>query len=272
MDKPIGIYLLLWPTLWALWIASFGVPNWQYLLVFTLGVITMRAAGCVINDIADRKIDGHVKRTELRPIPAGRATVWEAVQLFLVLIIIAFLLALYLGEAVLVLSSVGLLLACSYPFMKRYTHFPQVVLGAAFSWAIPMVFMAVQADLPIELWVLYLANLTWTVAYDTYYAMVDRDDDLRIGVKSTAIAFGKNDLLIIGLLQFVTIWLLFQLRIYLQWHWPMDIALLAATALFVKHLWQCRDRKPEACFKAFLESHYVGLIIFVGLVIEHWVY
>ena len=272
MDKPIGIYLLLWPTLWALWIASFGVPNWHYTLVFVLGVVLMRSAGCVINDYADRKFDGHVSRTSQRPIPSGKVTPTEALQLFFVLIVSAFFLVLTLDIYVVILSIGGLLLASIYPFMKRYTHFPQVVLGAAFSWAIPMAFMAVQADLPIEMWVLYFANLTWTIAYDTFYAMVDKDDDLKIGVKSTAIAFGKNDLLIIGLLQLTTLWLFVQLHAYLSWHWPMTIAIAASATMFVMQLWDCRTRDKAKCFKAFLDNHYVGLIIFIGLVIEYWIF
>lgn len=270
MDKPIGIYLLLWPTLWALWVASYGVPHWHYLVVFVLGVVVMRSAGCVINDYADRDFDGHVARTKQRPIPAGKATATEALQLFLLLIAIAFALVLTLDLNVIILSIGGVLLATSYPFMKRYTHFPQVVLGAAFSWAIPMAFMAVQADLPLEMVILYLANLTWTIAYDTLYAMVDREDDLKIGVKSTAIAFGKNDVLIVMLLQSLTIYLLWQAKLLLNWQWPMVVALAIALLLFVKQWWQIQDRNPNACFKAFLDNHYVGLVIFIGLVVEYW--
>ncbi len=272
MDKPIGIYLLLWPTLWALWIASFGIPNWHYAVVFILGVIIMRAAGCVINDFADRKVDGHVKRTQLRPIPAGKATPTEAMQLFLVLVLAAFLLVLSLDWSVVMLSIGGLALAATYPFMKRYTHFPQIVLGAAFSWGIPMAFMAIQADLPMEMWILYFANLFWTVAYDTFYAMVDREDDLKIGVKSTAIAFGKYDLLAIAILQAQVVWLFYQLHMYLNWHWPMTIAIVVSALMFVRQLWMCRHREPSACFKAFLNNHWVGLIVFIGLVFEYWLF
>lgn len=270
MDKPIGIYLLLWPTLWALWVASYGIPHWHYLVVFCLGVVVMRAAGCVINDYADREFDGHVKRTNQRPIPAGKATATEALQLFFVLIAIAFGLVLTLDLNVIILSIGGVLLATCYPFMKRYTHFPQVVLGAAFSWAIPMAFMAVQADLPLEMILLYLANLCWTVAYDTLYAMVDREDDLKIGVKSTAIAFGKNDVLMVMILQMMTLYLLWQAKLLLSWQWPMVTALVIAGLLFLRQWWQVQDRNPEKCFKAFLDNHYVGLVIFIGLVVEYW--
>lgn len=272
LEKPIGIYLLLWPTLWALWVAADGIPHWHYLLVFILGTIVMRSAGCVINDFADRKIDGNVERTKMRPIPAGEVTAKESLQLFLLLIIIAFLLVLTLDTQTVILSFVGLLLAASYPFMKRYTHFPQVVLGAAFSWSIPMAYMAVIADLPPDVWLLYFANLTWTVAYDTYYAMVDRDDDLKIGVKSTAIAFGNKDLLAIVLLQLLTLWFLVQAHYYLNWHWPMTIALATVATLFVQQFWSARTRDRAACFNAFLNNHYVGLAIFVGLVIEYQLY
>lgn len=272
LEKPIGIYLLLWPTLWALWVAADGIPHWHYLLVFVLGTIVMRSAGCVINDFADRKIDGNVERTKMRPIPAGEVTAKESLQLFLLLIMVAFLLVLTLDTQTVILSFIGLLLAASYPFMKRYTHFPQVVLGAAFSWSIPMAYMAVIADLPPDVWLLYFANLTWTVAYDTYYAMVDRDDDLKIGVKSTAIAFGNKDLLAIVILQLLTLWFLVQAHYYLNWHWPMTIALATVATLFVQQFWSARSRDRAACFKAFLNNHYVGLAIFVGLVIEYQLY
>jgi 4-hydroxybenzoate polyprenyltransferase len=269
MDKPIGIYLLLWPTLWALWVAANGMPHLHYLVVFTIGVVVMRAAGCVINDYADRHFDGHVERTQLRPLPAGEVTEKEALQLFGLLILIAFGLVLTLDVGTMVLSVVGLLLAASYPFMKRYTHFPQVVLGAAFSWSMPMAFMAVQADLPVELWLLYFANLFWTVAYDTLYAMVDKDDDLKIGVKSTAIAFGENDLLIVAMLQAATLSLFYQAALLLNWQWPMFVAMGVAFCLFAKQIWECRFRERQACFKAFLDNHYVGLALFAGIFVEY---
>jgi len=272
IDKPIGIYLLMWPTLWALWIASDGLPLWHYLIVFLTGSVVMRSAGCVINDYADRKIDGDVARTSQRPIPSGKLTPAEALQLFALLVFIAFLLVLTLDQQTIILSVIGLLLAFCYPFMKRYTHYPQVVLGAAFSWSMPMVFMAVNADLPRELWLLYFANLSWTVAYDTLYAMVDREDDLKIGVKSTAIAFGKNDLLNVGLLQLATLLLIGKVVLILNWHWPVITSLFICALLFIKQLWECRNRERNACFKAFLDNHYIGMVIFIGLVIEYWLY
>ena len=272
IDKPIGIYLLMWPTLWALWVASDGLPLWHYLIVFLAGTVVMRSAGCVINDYADRKIDGDVARTSQRPIPSGKVTSAEALQLFALLVLIAFLLVLTLDQQTIILSVIGLLLAFCYPFMKRYTHYPQVVLGAAFSWSMPMVFMAVNADLPRELWLLYFANLSWTVAYDTLYAMVDREDDLKIGVKSTAIAFGKNDLLNVGLLQLATLLLIGKVVLILNWHWPVITSLFICALLFIKQLWECRHRERNACFKAFLDNHYIGMVIFIGLVIEYSLY
>lgn len=272
LEKPIGIYLLLWPTLWALWLAADGMPHWHYLVIFILGTIVMRSAGCVINDFADRKIDGKVERTKARPIPSGEVTGKEALQLFLVLIGVAFLLVLTLDRQTIILSFVGLLLAASYPFMKRYTNFPQVILGAAYSWSIPMAYMAVMADLPPDVWLIYFANLCWTVAYDTFYAMVDRNDDVKIGVKSTAIAFGDKDLLAIALLQSLSLLFLFRAAQYLNWHWPMAVALSVVVLLFAQQLWSCRNRDREACFKAFLRNHYVGLVIFIGLVVEHTLY
>ena len=269
MDKPIGTYLLLWPTLWALWVASNGVPHWHYLLVFITGTFLMRSAGCVINDYADRNIDGMVERTKDRPLASKQVTEKEALSLFSLLVFIAFLLVLTIDIPTVLLSVVALLLAASYPFMKRYTFYPQIVLGAAFSWAIPMSFMAVQADLPPEVWLLYFANLTWTVAYDTFYAMVDREDDLKIGVKSTAIAFGDYDLLMIAILQLTTIYMLFQTALLMGWHWPMLAALFIVSCLFIRQLWLTRHRNKQACFDAFLNNHYVGMTIFVGIAIEY---
>lgn len=201
MDKPIGIYLLLWPTLWALWIAGEGSPSLANIVIFVLGVTLTRAGGCVINDWADRKVDGHVKRTEQRPLVSGKISSKEALVFFAVLMFISFLLVLCTNSATIWLSLGGLALAASYPFMKRYTYYPQVVLGAAFSWGIPMAFTAETGELPATAWLLYIANLLWTVGYDTYYAMTDRDDDLKIGVKSTAILFGEADRVIILTLQ-----------------------------------------------------------------------
>jgi 4-hydroxybenzoate polyprenyltransferase len=265
MDKPIGTLLLLWPTLWALWLASAGQPDWWALLVFTLGVFLMRSAGCVINDYADRHVDGHVKRTAQRPLPAGRLTTRQALLFFAALVGLSFLLVLTLNRFTIVLSLVGLLLAVLYPFMKRVTHLPQLVLGLAFSWSIPMAWAAVTADLAWSTWLLFMANATWTVAYDTYYAMVDRDDDVRIGVKSTAILFGRYDLRIIALLQLATLLLLLLVGWLQALPWPFYGSLLVAAGLFAQQGWSARGRDRDACFRAFLANNWVGAVIFLGI-------
>ena len=266
VDKPIGIYLLLWPTLWALLIAANGAPPLDVLVIFVFGVIIMRSAGCVINDYADRHVDGDVERTQQRPIVAGYVSEKEALFLFIVLILIAFLLVLMLNIETVLLSTGALLLATAYPFMKRYTHLPQVVLGAAFSWSIPMAFMAVNEQLNWVVWVLYAANLCWTVAYDTQYAMVDKEDDLRIGVKSTAILFGPMDKLIIGILQILSLGLLFLVSYKLLMTWPVYLALGASALLFGYQHYLIKDRARDGCFKAFLNNHYVGMFYAAGLI------
>ncbi|WP_417660902.1 4-hydroxybenzoate octaprenyltransferase [Pseudomonas sp.] len=269
MDKPIGIYLLLWPTLWALWVAAEGVPSLKNLFIFVLGVILMRAAGCVINDYADRNFDGHVKRTKQRPLASGKITPREALVFFAVLVTLSFILVLFTNAATIWLSFGGVALAACYPFMKRYTFYPQVVLGAAFSWGMPMAFTAETGSVPPEAWLLYIANLLWTVAYDTYYAMADREDDLKIGVKSTAILFGEADRIIIITLQGLALLCLlmaaarFDLGIYFH------LGLLGAAGCFAWEFWSTREREPMACFKAFLHNHWAGLAIFVGLVADY---
>lgn len=268
MDKPIGIYLLLWPTIWALVIAAGGLPDLRLSLIFIAGVVLMRSAGCIINDYADRKVDGSVKRTNQRPLVAGTVTEKEALQLFALLVGISFLLVLLLNWQTIALSVVALLLAASYPFMKRYTHMPQAVLGAAFGWGIPMVFAATLGYVPVEGWLLFIANLAWTIAYDTYYAMVDRDDDLIVGIKSSAILFGKNDRLIIGLLQLFTLGVLGSIAVSLNYGWPVYVALVACAVLFAIQSYETRDRGRMACFKAFLDNHYVGLVFAVGLMVD----
>lgn len=268
-DKPIGSYLLLWPTGWALWVTSQGVPELLYLLVFSIGVFVMRSAGCVINDYADRKIDGHVKRTNARPIATGEVKPAEALQLFFVLILCAFVVVLFLNIETILLSFVGLGLAAAYPFMKRYTHFPQVVLGAAFSWGIPMSAMAIQQEIGISIWLLYFANLFWTVAYDTVYAMVDKDDDLKIGVKSTAIFFGHFDRLAIFSLHIAMFLLLLGVGYLEQLGLLFHISLTVA-ALFVLSLQKLiKERDRNDCFTAFKRSHWTGCIVFVGIVAEY---
>lgn len=268
-DKPIGSYLLLWPTLSALWIASAGMPSLHHLLVFSAGVFVMRSAGCAINDIADRKVDGQVKRTNSRPLVNGSLSTKTAFLVFFILLLIALMLVLTLNTATMVLSLFAVILAASYPFMKRITHLPQVVLGAAFSWSIPMAFAAVQESVPAIAWLLFCCNLLWTVAYDTMYAMVDRDDDLKIGVRSTAILFGRYDTLIIALLQSAVIALLVIIGSLLQFDLYYYVSISLAAALFVMQQKLIRTYRRENCFKAFLNNHYGLLIIFAGIVLQY---
>lgn len=269
LDRPIGIYLLLWPTLWALWVAAEGVPSWGNLLIFVSGVVLMRSAGCVINDYADRHFDGHVTRTHQRPLVRGRVSEREALGLFAGLLLLSLLLVLCTNLATLYLSFGALALAACYPFMKRHTYYPQVVLGAAYSWGIPMAFMAETGEVPLAAWLLYFANLLWTVAYDTYYAMTDREDDLQIGVKSTAILFGDADRAIILTLQGLALFCLLlagaQFKLGLAFHG----GLLVAALCFVWEFWQTRSREPQACFQAFLHNHWAGLAILLGLVADY---
>jgi 4-hydroxybenzoate polyprenyltransferase len=269
IDKPIGIYLLLWPTLWALWIAAKGVPSLSNLLIFVIGVILMRAAGCVINDFADRKVDGHVKRTEQRPLVSGKVSSREALALFAVLVGLSFLLVLLTNPLTIWLSFGGLALAACYPFMKRYTYYPQVVLGAAFSWGMPMAFTAETGDLPAAAWLLYIANLLWTVGYDTYYAMTDREDDLKIGVKSTAVLFGDADRVIILSLQGLALGCLLLAGSRFELGTCFHAGLLVAAGCFAWEFWYTRNREPQRCFKAFLHNHWAGLAIFVGIVADY---
>lgn len=271
VDKPIGTLLLLWPTYWALWIASEGVPPLHLLVIFTLGVFLTRSAGCVINDFADRKIDGHVKRTANRPIPSGQVTAKEALLLFTVLMLCAFVLVLFTNQMTVLMSFGGLLLAACYPFMKRHTHLPQVVLGAAFAWSIPMAFTAVTETLPAIVWLIFTLKLIWTVAYDTMYAMVDRDDDIKIGVKSTAVLFGDADKLIIGMLQILTALALILLGLQLEMGVAYFIGVAAAIGTFVHQQRLIQYREREECFKAFLHNHYSGLVVFIGIAADYFI-
>lgn len=269
-DKPIGALLLLWPTLWALWVASPGIPPLWILAVFVAGVWLMRAAGCVVNDYADRKFDGHVKRTANRPLPSGAVSEKEARILFAILVLISFLLVLTLNTMTILLSVAALALAWVYPFMKRYTHLPQVVLGAAFGWSIPMAFAAVSETLPLSCWLMLLANILWAVAYDTQYAMVDRDDDVKIGIKSTAILFGQYDRLIIGILQVGVLALMAAIGWLNGLNWEYYWSILIAGALFVYQQKLIRNRERGPCFQAFLNNNYVGLVLFIGLAMSYW--
>ncbi len=272
LHKPIGIYLLLWPTLWSLWLATDQMlPSISNLIIFVLGVVLMRSAGCVINDFADRKIDSHVKRTEDRPLASGKVSTQEALILFSVLIIAAFLLVLMTNVLTIQLSIGGVLLAASYPFMKRYTYLPQVVLGAAFAWSIPMAFAAESGSIKMEAWLIYLAVVLWTVVYDTFYAMVDRDDDLKIGVKSTAILFGEQDKVITGFLQLLTLYTLMMVGQRFDLSLPYYLSLGGVAALFIYQQWLIRFRDRDACFKAFLNNHWVGLAVFAGIALDKFI-
>lgn len=271
LNRPIGIFLLLWPTWWALLIAGDGRPDAWVTVVFTLGVILMRSAGCVINDLADRGFDGHVRRTRARPIIAGAVRPREALALFLILCATAFALVLTTNLYTVMLSVVGVLLAASYPFAKRYTHLPQFHLGLAFGWGIPMAFAAQTEALPATAWLLLIVNVLWSVVYDTMYAMVDREDDIRIGVKSTAILFGDADRFIIGVLQTSMLGTLWLIGTNLDLRWPYYAGLIVTAVLFVYHQYLIRRREPENCFRAFLHNNWAGMAIFAGLLANYFV-
>lgn len=268
-DRPIGTLLLLWPTLWALWIAAQGFPDPSLLVIFCLGTLLMRSAGCVINDFADRHVDGHVERTAQRPLTTGQVSTKEAKLLFAGLSLAAFILVLFTNTLTIKLSFIALALAACYPFMKRYTHLPQVVLGAAFSFGIPMAFAAQTNTLPHQLWLLYGAAAIWTIAYDTFYAMVDREDDLKIGIKSTAILFGEDDRLITGVLQATTILMLLLCGGQFELGYWYYISVIGAAALFIYQQRLIRHRDRDRCFQAFLNNNWVGALVFIGIVLHY---
>ena len=265
LDKPIGTLLLLWPTLWALWLASNGAPRLDILIVFVVGTLLMRSAGCAINDYADRNFDGHVERTRERPLATGEIAPREALVVAAALAAAAFALVLFLNWMAIALSFVALAIAASYPFTKRFFALPQAYLGVAFGFGIPMAYAAVQFRLPAECWTLFAANLFFAFAYDTEYAMVDRDEDLRVGAKSTAILFGDADRVIIGVLMatFLFAMLLAGTRVHLDW--PYFVGLAGAAGLFGWQQWLIRDRARDACFAAFRNNNLVGLLIWLGL-------
>jgi 4-hydroxybenzoate polyprenyltransferase len=269
LDKPIGILLLLWPTLSALWIAAEGVPDFKVLIVFVLGVIVMRSAGCVINDYADRNIDGLVLRTKDRPIVSGEITAKQALMLFAGLSLFAFILVLLLNTLTILLSVVALLLAASYPFMKRYTYLPQIFLGAAFGWAIPMAFAAQSETLPPVAWLLFLANILWATAYDTFYAMADRNDDVLAGIKSTAILFGDDDRLIIGILQFSFLLVMLLIGAQMELGFAYYLAIVIVLFLFAYQHYLVKERQPAQCLLAFLNNNWVGAALFVGIAVHY---
>ncbi len=268
LNRPIGILLLLWPTLWGLWFAARGLPGWHVLLVFVAGVVLMRSAGCVVNDYADREFDPHVERTRTRPIAAGRISAREALALFAVLALIAFALVLTLNRLTIALSFAGAFLAASYPFLKRYTHLPQFYLGMAFGWGIPMAFAAQTGTVPALAWILFAANVCWSVAYDTAYAMVDREDDLRVGVKSTAILFGRADRAMIGLFHAGTLSLLAAAGVVAGIGLLYYLGLAAAALHAGYQQWLIRDRERGACFRAFLSNNIFGAAVFAGLALD----
>ncbi|MFM2318376.1 MAG: 4-hydroxybenzoate octaprenyltransferase [Thiothrix sp.] len=271
-ERPIGSLLLLWPTYWALWIAAQGFPGWKLLIIFSLGTFLMRSAGCAINDIADRKVDGHVERTRLRPLATGVISVKEALAVFGFLLLIAFILVLQLNTLTIVFSGIAVVLAATYPFMKRYHHWPQVYLGVAFAWGIPMAFTAVNNQFPpLVAWVLLAANVAWTTAYDTMYAMCDREDDLKIGVKSTAIIFGQQDRLIIAGLQVTSLILLAWVGVLAGltgWFWW---SLVVAAGFFVYQQYLIRNRDRWLSLRAFLNNNWVGLSLFIGIALSYGV-
>jgi 4-hydroxybenzoate polyprenyltransferase len=269
LDRPIGIFLLLWPTLWALLVASDGRPDPGVLLVFVLGVILMRSAGCVINDYADYRFDRHVKRTRNRPLSAGRVSKREAQLLFVILGLAAFALVLLLNPLTILLSFVGVLLAASYPFMKRVTHLPQVFLGAAFGWSVPMAFAAQTNSVPPLAWLMFTATVLWATAYDTMYAMVDRDDDLILGVKSTAILFGESDRYIIGMIQLLLLVCLVMIgrQAELGVYYYAGVGVAAVLAVYQQGLIRYRER--EGCFRAFQNNNWFGAVVFAGMLLDY---
>jgi len=271
LNRPIGIYLLLWPTLMALWFAAEGIPPISTLLIFIVGTVLTRSAGCAINDYADRHIDGHVERTKNRPLATGALSPKDALIAAAILMILAFLLVLMTNRLTIMMSFVAVLLASVYPFCKRVTYFPQVVLGAAFAIATPMAYAAIQNNMPLESWILFAAAVIWAVAYDTLYAMADRDDDLKIGVKSTAILFGRHDLLIVGILQLIVLGFHIWLGILASRGSIYFIGLFLSLGFIGWQLWISREREPARCVQAFLNNHYLGMLVFAALVIDYQV-
>jgi 4-hydroxybenzoate polyprenyltransferase len=269
IDRPIGIWLLMWPTLWALWLAGEGNPDQSLFIIFMAGVFVMRSAGCVLNDFVDRKIDPYVERTRSRPLATGAVAPFEALMLFLALALIALGLASMLNKLAQVLAVVGGFLTFAYPFVKRWISIPQVFLGAAFGLACPMAFAAQTGSTPALAWLLFGTALVWAVIYDTFYAMVDREDDKKLGVKSTAILFGEMDLFVIAGLQGLMLLALVLIGHQAElsaWYYA---SVVVAAGMMAWHLWLARDRQPAGCFEAFLKNHYIGMVIFIGIVLHY---
>jgi len=269
IDKPIGVWLLLWPTLWALWLAGEGTPDQGLFVVFVVGVFIMRSAGCVLNDFADRKIDPYVERTRTRPLATGAVAPLEALTLFAALGLVAIGLATMLNQQAQILAVIGAALTIIYPFIKRYMSIPQFVLGAAFGWAVPMAFAAQTGETPELAWLVFGIAVVWAVIYDTFYAMVDREDDLKIGVKSTAVLFGEVDLFVIAGLQLVMLLGLVFVGFRAELGFWYYLSVAVAAAMMGWHLWLARDRQPAGCFEAFLKNHLIGLVIFIGIVLSY---
>jgi len=269
LDKPVGIWLLLWPELWALWIAGGGRPEPRILIIFLIGTVVMRSAGCVINDFADRNVDPYVKRTKDRPLAARRVGPREALVLFFGLAAVALYLALQLDFATLKLAFVGAVLTVSYPFLKRFFPLPQFYLGLAFGWAVPMAYMAASGALPRVAWVLFVTAVVWACIYDTLYAMVDRDDDVKIGVKSSAILFADMDKLIVAIMQLMMLFSLILVGRAMKFGSWYLTGVVAAAVFFLYQQWLIRDREPSRCFRAFQNNQYVGLSIFIGILLEY---
>jgi 4-hydroxybenzoate polyprenyltransferase len=269
LDKPIGILLLLWPTLWALWIATAGEPPSQILFIFIAGVVLMRSAGCVINDCADREFDPDVLRTRSRPLASGKIAPKHALILAATLAAVAFLLVLFCNRLTIVLSFVGAALACIYPYLKRMTHLPQFGLSLAFTWGVPMAFAATTGTVSKAAWFLFLTAGIWPIIYDTMYAMVDRSDDIQVGIKSTAVLFDSMDKMIIGLLQTLFIVMLIIVGLTYRLHSPFYLSLLGVAGLFAWQQWLIRHRDPLGCLNAFRNNNWVGLVIFIGIYLSY---
>jgi 4-hydroxybenzoate polyprenyltransferase len=269
VDKPVGIWLLLWPTLWALWLAGEGTPDQGLFVVFVIGVVIMRSAGCVLNDYADRKIDPYVERTRTRPIASGRVAPAEALVLFVALSLIAIGLATMLNRPAQLLAIVAGGLTVAYPFVKRFVSVPQFVLGAAFGWAVPMAFAAQTGEIPELAWLVFGTAVIWAVIYDTFYAMVDREDDLKVGVKSTAILFGEVDIFVIAGLQLLMLVALVLMGYRANLGLWYFLSVMISGMMMAYHLWLARDRQPASCFAAFLHNHYIGMTIFIGIVLHY---
>lgn len=269
LNRPIGILLLLWPSLWALWMAGNGQPRWDVVLIFMLGVALMRSAGCAVNDFADRNFDGKVARTRHRPLALGLIKPVEALAVFALLSLLAFGLVLLLDWKTISMSVVAVILAALYPFMKRFTHLPQLILGMAFGWAVPMAFVALTGSVSDGGWLLYLATIIWALIYDTEYAMVDREDDIKIGVKSTAILFAEYDRIVLGLLMLTMLVLLVMVGSKLQLGLYYHLGIVAGAGMFLRQQIMIRNREPQKCFAAFLNNNGFGMIIFVGVVLDY---